>query len=260
MRAAAAIPHRFTLRVEANGALLYDRAAHQYFQVSAAEAFLLSASQEGPLEAAVQRLTEAMGEDEAREARDGLLERGELGEDGRFPGRVLRTPDVPGAYGAPLVAHLGLTLACNYACAHCYSSSGKRAPGELTLPEVKALVGRLAEAGCMKLVLGIDPTGRVSPCLNLPASFAQGDARKDSIEKLWRAGKGFVAVRAQVPNAQCASCRHYETCRGGCRVRALHVGNGLGGPDSWCHYEPREAPKARRPRGRGRTSNKEKRA
>ena len=96
--------------------------------------------------------------------------------------------------------------------------------------------------GCVaaRIVMGIDPQGKVTPCLNLPASFSGGDARTDSIEKLWRAGKGFVAVRGQTPNAQCQSCKHYETCRGGCRVRSLFAGNGLNGPDSWCHYEPKD--------------------
>lgn len=150
----AKLPHRFTLRVEANGALLYDRVAHQYFQVAAAEAFLLSASTEVPLDEAVAQLTLAVGEEEALEARALLLERGELTQGEGFQGRVLRMPEVRGAWGAPLVAHLGLTLACNYACAHCYSSSGKRAPNELTLGDIKGVVDRLAEAGCMKLVLG----------------------------------------------------------------------------------------------------------
>lgn len=433
LRDPAAIPQRFTLRVEQTGALLYDRAAHQYFRVPAGEAFLLSASQEVPLSRALAQLAEAVGKDEAEEALEALQERGELPADGPFAGRVLRMPDIPGAFGAPLVAHLGLTLACNYACAHCYSSSGKRAPNELSLEDIEGLVDRLAAAGCMKLVLGggepflrddlaqvvrhadargvdcfvhtngsvltrarleelaacppaalavsidgpdaetndavrgahafartlagleslqahyppgfnisvtvtpanvklaprmvelahqagakvlllrpaypageaakaaalacsrdefaraidlarrrarqlhvtvdaphpheqgvpdfegfgcvaarvvmgIDPQGKVTPCLNLPGSFAQGDARQDPIDKLWRAGKGFVAVRSQTPNSQCVSCKHYQTCRGGCRVRALFAGNGLQGPDSWCHYEPRAEPKPRRRR------------
>ncbi len=418
-------PHRFTLRVEAEAALLYDRAAHQYFQLSAAEAFLLVASQEEPAGAAVQRLDGAVGKKEAREALAALRGRGELGPDGeRFPGRVLHRPTVPGAWSAPLVCHLGVTLACNFACHHCYSSSGKRAPGELSAEDIERLVMQLAEVGCQKLVLGggepflrkdlprlvrfadaqgvdtfihtngsllgrealealaacppaglalsldgpdtetndairgprafvralkgvealrahyppgfnvsvtitpknalaaprmvelahqlgarvlllrpaypageaqaadgvvcdrdtfaravdlarsrakalevtldaphpheagvpdfdgfgcvaarvvlgVDPQGDVTPCLNLPDEFLSGNVKDKSVEALWRGGKAFVAVRAQGPNPQCASCRHYDTCRGGCRVRSLFVGNGLGGPDSWCHYEPK---------------------
>ena len=404
---------------------------HQYLRCSAAEGFLLSASQELPLDEAVERLAESVGRDEAEEARDVLLERGELDAGtGRFEGQVVRLADVPGAFGAPLVAHLGLTLACNFACAHCYSSSGKRAPSELTLADVQALVDDLARVGCMKLVLGggepflrddlpelvryahargvdcfvhtngslvkakalkalarcppaglavsvdgpdaesndavrgpkafarmlrglevlktgyppgfnvsvtvtprnvrlagrmvelaheagakvlllrpaypageaakaasvacsrdefaraidlararakalgitvdaphpyeqgvpdfegfgcvaarvvlgVDPEGNVTPCLNLPKEFQGGNVRTQSIAALWRRGRPFVAVRAQQPNAQCQSCRHYDTCRGGCRVRALFVGNGLSGPDSWCHYEPKDAPRRR---------------
>jgi radical SAM protein with 4Fe4S-binding SPASM domain len=96
--------------------------------------------------------------------------------------------------------------------------------------------------GCVaaRAVLGITPNGRVTPCLNLASSFESGSVREKSLADLWRGGRSFVLVRGQQPNAQCASCKHYDTCRGGCRVRALFAGNGLNGPDSWCHYEPKD--------------------
>ena len=413
----------FTLRVEANGALLYDRRAHQYFPLSAAESFLLCAVQEVPLKKALTHLTKAVGKKEATATHEALRESGELDDDGRFTGRIIDTKQVAGAWGAPLVAHLGMTLACNFSCHHCYSSSGKRAADELTLPEIQTLIEQLAEMGCQKLVLGggepflrselpavirfadrfgidcfvhtngsklsaklltelaecppaalavsldgadeasndairgahafkramqgvellerhyppgfnlsvtitprnatqapqmvelahehgakvlllrpaypageamaepelvcdrdtfaraidlararakelgvtvdaphpheqgvpdfegfgcvaarvvmgIDPRGNVTPCLNLPDKFFAGNVRTQPLLKLWRGGRPFVAVRAQTANAQCASCRHFDTCRGGCRVRSLFAGNGLNGPDSWCHYEP----------------------
>ncbi len=413
----------FTLRVEAQGALLYDRRAHQYFPLSAAESFLLCAVQEVPLAKALTHLKKAIGKEEAAEAHAALVESGELDEAGRFTGRIIDTRTIAGAWGAPLVAHLGMTLACNFSCHHCYSSSGKRAADELTLGEIESIVGQLAKMGCQKLVLGggepflrselpavirfadqhgvdcfvhtngsklsakllgelaecppvalavsldgadeasndairgahafrramqgvatlarhyppgfnlsvtitpknatqapamvelahehgakvlllrpaypageamaepglvcdretfaraidlararakqlgvtvdaphpheqgvpdfegfgcvaarvvmgIDPRGNVTPCLNLPDQFFAGNVREKRLLTLWRGGRPFIAVRAQTPNSQCASCRHFETCRGGCRVRALYAGNGLNGPDSWCHYEP----------------------
>ena len=144
----------FTLRVEANGALLYDRRAHQYFPLSAAESFLLCAVQEVPLKKALTHLTKAVGKREAVETHTALLESGELDAEGRFTGRIIDSKEIAGAWGAPLVAHLGMTLACNFSCHHCYSSSGKRAADELTLPEMQNIIEQLAQMGCQKLVLG----------------------------------------------------------------------------------------------------------
>lgn len=415
----------FTLRLEADGALLYDRRAHQYYPLSAAESFLLCAVQDVPLPKALTHLKKAVGKEEAAAAHAALTESGELDDEGRFTGRIIDSKKIAGAWGAPLVAHLGMTLACNFSCHHCYSSSGKRAPDELTLTEIGAIIDQLAEMGCQKLVLGggepflrtelpavirkadelgidcfvhtngsklsakllqelaacppaalavsldgadeesndairgahafkramqgvatlakhyppgfnlsvtitprnatqapmmvdlahehgakvlllrpaypageamaepglvcdretfaraidlarvrakelgvtvdaphpheqgvpdfegfgcvaarvvmgIDPRGNVTPCLNLPDKFFAGNVRTKPLLNLWRGGRPFVAVRSQTANSQCASCKHYDTCRGGCRVRSLFAGNGLNGPDSWCHYEPLE--------------------
>ena len=417
-------PSPFTLRLEASGALLYDRRAHQYFPLTAAESFLLCAVQEVALPKALKHLARAVGASEAARTVEQLTESGELSAEGQFTGRVVDSAKVAGAWGAPLVAHLGMTLACNFACNHCYSSSGKRAADELTLAEIEAVIEQLAAMGCQKLVLGggepflredlpavvrsadaygidcfvhtngskltakllgalsqcppvalavsldgpdaetndairgahaferamkgiatlaksyapgfnlsvtitpknaalapkmvelahahgakvlllrpaypageamaepglicdrdtfaraidlarvranelgvtvdaphpheqgvpdfegfgcvaarvvmgIDPRGNVTPCLNLPENFTAGNVRTAGLLKLWRGGRPFVSVRAQTANAQCNSCRHYDTCRGGCRVRSLFAGNGLNGPDSWCHYEPK---------------------
>ncbi|MEW5852272.1 MAG: radical SAM protein [Myxococcota bacterium] len=418
-------PVPFTLRVEAEGALLYRRADHAYTRRTAAESFLMVASRELPLDDAVDTLARSVGTLEAQQARADLEALGVFGLDGVFAGRIVELPRVHQGYGAPLVAHLGVTLACNFSCAHCYSSSGKRAPGELTFKEIAGLVEQLAEMGCVKLVLGggepflrkdlprvvrkadevgvdtfvhtnasllkpavlqalsecppaglsvsldgpdedtndairgpgtfqkalrgmlqlrehyapgfnisvtitprnapdaarmvelahqegarvlllrpaypageaqanpglvcdrdtfsraidrarvraaelgvtldaphpeeagepdfpgfgcvagkvvmgISPTGNVTPCLNLPGAYESGNVRETLLWDLWAGGAAFTQLRAIDANAQCMSCRHHDTCRGGCRVRALYAGNGLEGPDSWCHYEPRE--------------------
>jgi radical SAM protein with 4Fe4S-binding SPASM domain len=417
--------HRFTLRLEADRSLLYDREPHQYYRLTAAESFLLCAVQDVPIGEALEHLGGAVGEGEAERTRRGLFESGWIDACGGFAGRIVDLREVAGAWGSPLVAHLGMTLACNFACHHCYSSSGKRAADELTFVEIEALIEQLAAMGCQKLVLGggepflredllavirsadahgidcfvhtngsklsakllselarcppaalavslegpdletndsirgahafsramkgvatlkehyppgfnlsvtitprnaalaprmvelahehgakvlllrpaypageamdepalvcdrdsfsraidvararasklgvtidaphpreqgvpdfegfgcvaarvvlgIDPRGFVAPCLHLPDRFFAGNVRQTPLLELWRGGQSFVAVRSQTPNAQCGSCRHYDTCRGGCRVRSLFSGNGLDGPDSWCHYEPSE--------------------
>ena len=46
---------------------------------------------------------------------------------------------------APLCITWELTSACNFQCVHCLSSSGKRAPDELTMEECRAILDDLAE-------------------------------------------------------------------------------------------------------------------
>jgi radical SAM protein with 4Fe4S-binding SPASM domain len=415
---------RHTLRLEPEKAILYDRASHQYFPLSAGEAFLCVASEEVGPKAALKMLSKELGAEKARALHDALVADGALDAEG-FTGRVVENKDVKGAWAAPLVCHLGVTLACNFACNHCYSSSGRRAKNELTLEEIERLVNQLADIGCCKLVLGggepflrkelpeivayadargvdcfvhtnaslvradvlarlaktppaglavsmdgadeasndrirgdgafrktlqglallrehwphgfnisvtvtpknadatpelvrfakeqgarvlllrpaypageamsdsalvcdrdtfaraidlarpvakklevtldaphpheagvpdfegfgcvaarvvlgVDPKGNVTPCLNLSKDFDAGNVREKPLGELWRAGKSFVLLRAQQPGPQCSRCKHYDTCRGGCRVRALYAENGLGGTDSWCHFEPRD--------------------
>lgn len=415
---------RFTLRLEGDRALIYDRGPHQYYPLSAAEAFLLSTSGQVGLDRSEALVAQRLGKKEAKTARRRLLADGMLTPAGFF-GRIVEHRAVPGAFAAPLICHLGLTLACNFACNHCYSSSGQRGKNELTFDEIQRLVEQLAAIGCVKLVLGggepflrrelpeivayadsqgvdcfihtnaslldgsllerlarcppaglavsidgpdartndqvrgpgsfsktmaglrilrerwphgfnlsmtvtptnahltprvvdlaraegawvlllrpaypagvamknpalscdldsfvkavelarkrarrvglaldaphpldseppdfegfgcvaarvvlgVDPKGNVTPCLNLPATFDSGNVKSHTVLELWRTGRGFEQLRAQEPGPQCSTCKHYESCRGGCRVRSLYSGNGLSGPDSWCHYEPRE--------------------
>jgi radical SAM protein with 4Fe4S-binding SPASM domain len=356
--------------------------------------------------------------------------------DSAFAGRVVDLEHAGPGYSAPLAAHLGVTTACNFSCNHCYSSSGRRSDGELTLPECQAVVDELAEMGCCKLVLGggepfvrkdlpdliahadqagvdvfvhsngtlldvellerlareppagltvsldgaraetndavrgpgtfaaimesferlnrhyspgfaismtitgpnlddvaeavqlahdvgatmlflrppfpsgnlldnehlmvglpefwraleaaheraseigqtinapmpggpvlptdfegfgciaghvvlgITPRGDVTPCLNLPGRFVAGNVRTTSILDLWRSGASFEHLRTLEPQADCASCEHYEMCRGGCRIRAIHQSGEDNAPDSWCYAyayrgEDRPPPSAR---------------
>ncbi|HEV2427571.1 MAG TPA: mycofactocin radical SAM maturase, partial [Acidimicrobiales bacterium] len=46
---------------------------------------------------------------------------------------------------APICLTWELTYACNLACVHCLSSSGRRDPGELTTAEAHALIDELAD-------------------------------------------------------------------------------------------------------------------
>jgi mycofactocin biosynthetic radical S-adenosylmethionine protein MftC len=91
--------------------------------------------------------------------------------------------------------------------------------------------------GCIAghVVLGITPTGEVTPCLNLPDDFIAGNVRTSSVLDLWRSGASFRELRSLEPNDECKSCEHYEVCRGGCRIRAIDAGHGTNGKDTWCY-------------------------
>ncbi|MFO0725017.1 MAG: radical SAM protein [Myxococcota bacterium] len=412
---------RFVLRLERGFGLIYDREVHDYLRISDPDARFLAMvaalgrpAAEGALEAEAGALY-------AQGMIGTLVERGFLPTAGPFDGRVVALPPSDGTYAAPLAAHIGLTTACNFACRHCYSRSGRRSPGELEVAEIEAILDELAAIGCQQLVfgggepflrkdlprligranalgldsyvhtnaslvtqpmldalaawpptgltisldgaseavndrvrgpgtfaatleamrlirasyapgfaismtltsaniddavpmvdlaaaegamllllrppfpagnlldskelmvdlptfwaavgkaqdrgaaiglrvnspedggavlptdfegfgciaghvvMGITPTGAITPCLNLPDEFIAGNVRQRSVLETWREGESFRSLRALEPNEECRSCEHYQTCRGGCRIRAIDAGHGTDGPDTWCY-------------------------
>ncbi len=54
--------------------------------------------------------------------------------------------------GAPMAATLQITDRCNYECVHCYQEHDQK-PDELTLDEIRRILGELAEVGVLYLVL-----------------------------------------------------------------------------------------------------------
>jgi radical SAM protein with 4Fe4S-binding SPASM domain len=414
---------RYVLRVERGFGLLYDRQEHGYQRLTAHETFLVAAGQRLGASQARAALTASAGVLEAEGVAALLESRGVLGPDGAFDGRVVELPPCDGTYAAPLAAHIGLTTACNFACRHCYSSSGKKSPGELTRAEIERVLDELAAIGCQQLVfgggepflrrdlppliaranaldidtyvhtnaslvtpqllealslvpptgltisldgstaelndrvrgpgtfeatmaamrliratytpgfaismtitgvnhtdtvamvelaqregasllllrppcpagnmlrsrelmtdlrtfwgsvgaararglelgmmvncpedggavlptdfegfgciaghvvLGITPTGEVTPCLNLPDEYIAGNIRQHSVLELWRDGASFTQLRGLQPNDECKTCEHYAECRGGCRIRAIDAGHGVDGKDTWCYRE-----------------------
>jgi mycofactocin biosynthetic radical S-adenosylmethionine protein MftC len=55
---------------------------------------------------------------------------------------------------APICLTWELTYACNLACRHCLSSSGRRDPRELTTPEALAVIDELADIGVFYVNIG----------------------------------------------------------------------------------------------------------
>src|ERR1700722_4244573 len=57
---------------------------------------------------------------------------------------MLLTEQLKGGLNAPICLTWELTYACNLACTHCLSSSGRRDPNELSTLEAKALIDEIA--------------------------------------------------------------------------------------------------------------------
>lgn len=412
---------RYVLRVEPRLGLLYDRLAHTYSRLTAHETFLLGATLRLGAANAEAALMGTAGVIEAERTTALLRHRGVLDGSGSFDGRAIELSSFGGSYAAPLAAHIGLTTACNFACRHCYSSSGARSPGELTRAEIERILDELAAMGCQQLVfgggepflrkdlapliaragalgldsyvhtnaslverpmleallgwpptgltisldgataevndrvrgagtfdatvaamrlikesyppgfaismtvtgvnhqetaamvelahregatllllrppfpagklkesrdlmcdletfwaavgaattraaelgqpvncpedggavlptdfdgfgciagqsvLGITPTGAITPCLNLPDRFMAGNIRTSSVLEVWQRGASFKSLRELEPNEECRTCEYYAVCKGGCRIRAIDAGHGDNGPDTWCY-------------------------
>ena len=59
-----------------------------------------------------------------------------------------------GGLSAPITVTWEITAACNIACVHCLSSSGRRRPRELTTQQSLALVDELAEMQVFQIHFG----------------------------------------------------------------------------------------------------------
>lgn len=86
----------------------------------------------------------------------------------------------------------------------------------------------------------IDPYGNMHPCgflvENLPRDENDNVTTKDPLD-IWLNGKGFLFKRSLSGNDTCFECKYFVTCRGGCRVRALHWKKDINAPDQYCRQE-----------------------
>jgi mycofactocin biosynthetic radical S-adenosylmethionine protein MftC len=64
------------------------------------------------------------------------------------------TEELKAGLDAPICLTWELTYACNLACSHCLSSSGRRDPNELTTAEAKAVIDELADLSVFYVNIG----------------------------------------------------------------------------------------------------------
>jgi mycofactocin biosynthetic radical S-adenosylmethionine protein MftC len=111
---------------------------------------------------------------------------------------------------APICLTWELTYACNLACIHCLSSSGRRDPGELTTAEAKAVVDELAKLQVFYVNIGGgEPTIRpdffeiIDYCVasGVGVKFSTNGSRIDEAAAKRLAGSDYVDIQISLDGA-----------------------------------------------------------
>jgi mycofactocin biosynthetic radical S-adenosylmethionine protein MftC len=107
------------------------------------------------------------------------------------------------------------------------------------LGEPGALPG-LNMCGAGRVVCLIDPVGDVYACpFAIHDRFLAGNILSDSgfgtgFANVWKNAPLFRELREPQSGGACESCRHYDSCRGGCMAAKFFTGLPLDGPDPEC--------------------------
>jgi mycofactocin radical SAM maturase len=90
--------------------------------------------------------------------------------------------------------------------------------------------------GAGRVVCLIDPVGDVYACpFAIHSAFLAGNLLRDGgFHKVWRESPLFLDLRRPQTGGTCASCAHYDSCRGGCMAAKFFTGLPLDGPDPEC--------------------------
>jgi mycofactocin radical SAM maturase len=90
--------------------------------------------------------------------------------------------------------------------------------------------------GAGRVVCLIDPVGDVYACpFAIHDAFRAGNIRAPGgFQSIWRDSELFTDLRRPQTGGACASCSHFDSCRGGCMAAKFFTGLPLTGPDPEC--------------------------
>ncbi|HEY5097460.1 MAG TPA: mycofactocin radical SAM maturase [Acidimicrobiales bacterium] len=90
--------------------------------------------------------------------------------------------------------------------------------------------------GAGRVVCLVDPVGDVYACpFAIHDEFLAGNVRRPGgFAAVWRQSELFTELRRPQSAGACASCGHYDACRGGCMAAKFFTGLPLDGPDPEC--------------------------
>ena len=90
--------------------------------------------------------------------------------------------------------------------------------------------------GAGRVVCLIDPVGDVYACpFAIHENFLAGNILSDGgFAEIWKNSELFTELREPTGGGACASCNHYDACRGGCMAAKFFTGLPMDGPDPEC--------------------------
>ncbi|QKT08225.1 mycofactocin radical SAM maturase [Gordonia sp. X0973] len=90
--------------------------------------------------------------------------------------------------------------------------------------------------GAGRVVCLIDPIGDVYACpFAIHENFLAGNITTDGgFQEIWQRSDLFTSLREPQSAGACASCNHFDACRGGCMAAKFFTGLPLDGPDPEC--------------------------
>ncbi len=90
--------------------------------------------------------------------------------------------------------------------------------------------------GAGRVVCLIDPVGDVYACpFAIHENFLAGNITTDGgFAEVWQRSELFTSLREPQSAGACASCNHFDACRGGCMAAKFFTGLPLDGPDPEC--------------------------
>ncbi len=142
---------RYFHRNEFFGGIVYDRVDKEYFYLDPLANRIVKEPQRALSDSELVNLGATRGE--AEELRAEFESRGLLSETA-FRGNK----PLPHTLSAPLRIFYEITYRCPEACEHCYTSSDKKQPDELTRAEKFSLIDQMANIGCFRMsIAGGEP-------------------------------------------------------------------------------------------------------
>ncbi len=90
--------------------------------------------------------------------------------------------------------------------------------------------------GAGRVVCLIDPVGDVYACpFAIHDKFLAGNVVRDGgFDTVWKHSELFAELRSPTTGGACASCAHFDSCRGGCMAAKFFTGLPMDGPDPEC--------------------------
>ena len=129
-------------------------------------------------------------------------------------------------------------LVGNYADAAYIVEYARREFGEAAAQRVYDRLERNGGDPTGERIAAVDCLGNVHPT-QFWRTYSLGNVRDRSFADIWEDDKNplLQAVRRRPSNltGKCEDCRYRDICRGGSRLRAIAVDNGLFGPDPQCY-------------------------